>query len=1022
MIHTNISHRSIYDGIITDFSSELDENHSVKNILREEGYWSNEEDESITSEYFIIDYQETLPINFIEISPAESSNNAFPSDFRIEGSIDGINWMIIHSEKKFSLKDTTYKLELSIIHLRYLKIIIFKSQKTGDKYHVAIGRLQAGISGIKTISPSSPSYPDHDIYKLLDRNRDTYWETNLKPILEREIVDIDLGNVFLINNISLISTSLKSHGFPENFSIEISTDRSVWTMLFEEKNFISEPSKRYYWEFPTSPARFIRIEMLAAEIEHKQFGIRLAEIEITAASINHSHTHNIGNLTPYASIFNAGIIKLSKDGEDKHGTVIQASDSRLKDASTRFKGVVQLAEDGDASEGLVVQASDQRLKPASDLNFGIVRFAYDREDNPATAVQGNDSRLKEATENSFGIVKLCPDNIYSEMGVVKGNDSRLRKATDSSFGICRIAKDGEINPNCVVAGSDRRLRDATTTYKGIVELAEDGEDSPGVAVQGNDKRLKNATTTTKGIVELAEDGEDSPGIAVQGNDKRLKNATTITKGIVELAEDGEDSLGVAVQGNDKRLKNATTTYSGIVMLAKNGQDSPGVAVQGNDKRLKNATETRKGILIFAKDGETSPLTAVQASDRRLRDATTTYKGIVELAEDGEDSPDVAVQGNDKRLKNATTSAKGIVELAEDGEDSPGVVVQGNDKRLKNATVEKAGIIKLAKKGETRKGQAVQSDDPRLSDSRKPLSHSHNYAPLDHDYNSHRGTLSIIDNTSESFTGIVPPTDNSAIMYAKNQSRKKGATGIIGITEHHSKQSTHCYGVVGHSQFIGVRGQSSGNSDTSPRGCGILGISRFGAGGVFSSEHGPSLVADGYGTISEFDDTLSLIGDGNALVVKGRSEFIGAMFIGKGDKDNSFPDNLVELFQVEDDEYISPGDVLVASDKGNAILARSRSKFNKSVIGIVSGNPTVILNSTREEEKLYPVTLAGKTLCRVDARENPIKPGDLIVTSETPGCGMAGRIDSFDKIGTVIGKALDSLEEGIGIIAVFVTHL
>ncbi len=862
MIHTNISHRSIYDGIITDFSSELDENHSVKNILREEGYWSNEDDESITCEYFIIDYQETLPINFIEISPADSGNNAFPSDFRIEGSVDGINWMVIHSEKKFSLEDTTYNLELSIIHLRYLKIIIFKPQKTGDKYHVEIGHLQAGISGIKTISPSSPSYPDHDIYKLLDRDLNTYWETNLKPMLEGEIIDIDLGDLFPVNKITLISTDLKPHGFPENFSVKMSTDRSIWTMLFEEKNFISEPSKRYYWEFPTFPTRFIRLEMLTVEIKHKQYGIRLAEIEITAALINQSHTHNIGNLTPYASIFNAGIIKLSKDGEDKQGTVIQASDRRLKDASTRFKGIVQFAEDGDTGEGLAVQASDQRLKPANDFQYGIVRLAYDREDNPSTAVQGNDSRLKEATETSFGIVKLCPDNVYSELGVVKGNDSRLRKATDFSFGICRIAKDGENNPNCVVAGSDKRLRDATTTYRGIVELAEDGEDSPGVAVQGNDKRLKDATTSSKGIVELAEDGEDSPGVAVQGNDKRLKKATE----------------------------------------------------------------------------------------------------------------------------------------------------------------KKAGILRLAKKGEIRKGLAVQSDDPRLSDPRKPLQHSHNYAPLDHEYNSHRGTLSINDNKSEPFTGVVPPTDNAAIIYAKNQSRKRGSTGITGVTEHSSESSTHCYGVLGHSQFTGVRGQSTGNPDASPRGCGILGISRFGPGGVFSSEHSPSLVVDGYGTISEFDDTVPLLGDGNALLVKGRSEFIGTVLIGKGDKENRHPGNIVELFQVEDDEYISPGDILIASERGNAILARSRSKFNKSVIGIVSGHPTVILNSRSNDEKLYPVTIAGRTLCRVDARENQIKPGDLIVTSDTPGCGMAGKIDSMDKIGTVIGKALDSLEDGIGTIPVFVTHL
>ena len=46
--------------------------------------------------------------------------------------------------------------------------------------------------------------------------------------------------------------------------------------------------------------------------------------------------------------------------------------------------------------------------------------------------------------------------------------------------------------------------------------------------------------------------------------------------------------------------------------------------------------------------------------------------------------------------------------------------------------------------------------------------------------------------------------------------------------------------MGHSQFIGVRGQSAGNEEGDNRGCGVLGISRFGAGGVFASEHGFSL--------------------------------------------------------------------------------------------------------------------------------------------------------------------------------------
>ena len=73
--------------------------------------------------------------------------------------------------------------------------------------------------------------------------------------------------------------------------------------------------------------------------------------------------------------------------------------------------------------------------------------------------------------------------------------------------------------------------------------------------------------------------------------------------------------------------------------------------------------------------------------------------------------------------------------------------------------------------------------------------------------------------------------------------------------------------------------------------------------------------------------------------------------------------------------------------------------------------------------LQPVgfSLEGKTFCRVDSRERPVKPGDLIVTSDTPGCGMAGEIDSFDRIGTVIGKALDSISNTIGVISIFIAR-
>ncbi|HSV96034.1 MAG TPA: discoidin domain-containing protein [Spirochaetota bacterium] len=1115
----NVSIRKIHGGTVSAFSSQLDEEHSPSAVLADGGYWSTQKSNSIVPEFVIVDFGEVVPVDCVEICAAPAGKTTFPHDFRVEVSVDGGVWRVVQSERKYEMEESlVYRLDMPLALIRFIRLYIVRPRKTGAKFFSEIGSIRAGIGGAREVSASSHSSYEFLPARLLDGNDDTFWESEIRTGQSREHVELDLGRVLQVNGIWLVSAGVAPHGFPESFYVEVSTDRTVWAPLFEEKYFSAQPSMAYFHEAVVTPARYVRVEMSTISLGAKTFGARLAGFAVSAAPFEIAHTHNIGELTPQASIFQAGVVRLARDGGDSLGTVVQASDRRLRDATTIFKGIVQLAEDGDDRPGFAVQSSDSRFKPASELRPGVVRLAYDRENKPGVVVQASDSRLAEATENTYGIVRLCPDAVYSDMSVVRGTDSRLKKATTTSHGICRLAGDGENNSECVVQGSDRRLRNGTTINKGIIELAEDGEDAECVAVQGNDRRLKNATTMAKGIVELAEDGEDAAGVAVQGNDRRLqnasekakgilrfakdgedsslaavqgndrrlKNATTKAKGIVELAEDGEDRGGVVVQGNDRRLKNAsetamgilrfakdgeddsliavqgsdrrlknattmamgilrfakdgeddpliavqgsdrrlknaTTTAKGIVELAEDGEDREGVVVQGSDRRLKNASETARGILRFAEDGEEVALTAVQGSDRRLKNATTTAKGIVELADDGEDAGEVVVQGNDRRLKNATTLAKGIVELAEDGEDAAGVVVQGNDRRLKNATESAPGIVVLAANGEIKKGAVLQSDDARLSDPREPLPHAHNYAPLVHAYSGHSGTISVTEKRSEAFVGIAPPPDSSAVVYAKNESPGDGSVGVIGVSAGCPDGAQRSWGVIGHGAFAGVKGQSPGNGEAGPRGCGVIGVSRFGAGGVFASEHSYSLVADGYGSIGDFDDTVNLVGNGEALLVKGSSEFHGRMRVHNRSREGSFPANIVEMFEVDDIDYISPGDILTASAVGGGVLSRSSGAYMRSVVGIVSGNPTLVIDNTGESRKAYPVALAGRVLCKVDARGRPIRPGDLIVTSETPGCGMAGEIDSFAKIGTVIGKALDGLSGGMGTISVFVAHL
>ncbi|MFC1671298.1 discoidin domain-containing protein [Spirochaetota bacterium] len=1048
MEYLNISHKRIFAGTIHSFSSELQEDTSVKNILKDSGYWSSKKRDKSETEYFIIDYHRNIIIDYIELMPSLNGASTFPREFHFESSIDGNIWKVIHWERKFELDGQSYVIDLPFIELRFLKVVITDSRENNSNYYSEIGNFNTGISGIKSISASSSFSEKSEPANLIDSSKDTYWQSISKGNSRKESLSIDLGKVFHVNRFVL---GASNKGFPKNFYVEKSIDNDIWTTVFDEKNFKGEALTDYYWDVNITPARYIRVESRGVEIDPGQYGVIFSKIEISAAPHDFLHTHNIGELTPYSSVFQSGIVKLSKDGENLSGTVVQASDMRLRDATTIFKGIVQLAEDSDSKDGMVIQASDSRLKYASEQKPGIVRLAYDREIKSGTVVQGNDSRLQNASDEKFGIVKLCPSGLYTENAVVTGNDIRLHRATTESYGICRLADNGDNSSGLVVQANDKRLLDSTVTSKGIVELAEDGEDKEEVVVQGNDKRLKDATTVSKGIVELAEDGEEKERVAVQGNDRRLKDATIKTKGIVELASDGEDKPGVVVQGNDKRLKDATegtkgilrfakngedtvfsavqgsdrrlkdatTVSKGIVELAEDGEDSEGVVVQGNDRRLKDATEEIKGILRFAENGEDASFSAVQGSDRRLKDATTVSKGIVELAEDGEDKEDVAVQGNDRRLKDATTVSNGIVELAEDGEDRPGVVVQGNDRRLKNANESNYGIVRFAKSNEEREGLVVQANDKRLSNKRHPLPHKHEYASINHDFNSHEGTISIKGKKSEIFKNIIPPSDSSSIIHGVNDSKSSGTIGVAGIGNISEEKDIQSYGVVGHSRYVGVRGQSSGGEEV--KGSGVLGVSRFGAGGVFSSEHSHSLVADGYGNLSEFDDSINLMGNGDALLVKGKSEFDGQILINNKKDDNIFPANIAELFEVDEAEFLSPGDLLVIGNEGESILTRSRNEYSRGVIGVISGNPTVVLDNSGKDKKVYPVALAGKAFCKIDARKNPVNPGDLIVTSSTPGCGMVGKIDSFDKIGTVIGKALNKLEDGIEVIPIFITH-
>jgi len=66
----------------------------------------------------------------------------------------------------------------------------------------------------------------------------------------------------------------------------------------------------------------------------------------------------------------------------------------------------------------------------------------------------------------------------------------------------------------------------------------------------------------------------------------------------------------------------------------------------------------------------------------------------------------------------------------------------------------------------------------------------------------------------------------------------------------------------------------------------------------------------------------------------------------------------------------------------------------------------------------PVALMGKAFVWVDADRSPVRVGDMLTTSSTPGHAMAVT-DTSRAFGAVIGKALTPLKSGRGLVKVFV---
>jgi hypothetical protein len=105
-----------------------------------------------------------------------------------------------------------------------------------------------------------------------------------------------------------------------------------------------------------------------------------------------------------------------------------------------------------------------------------------------------------------------------------------------------------------------------------------------------------------------------------------------------------------------------------------------------------------------------------------------------------------------------------------------------------------------------------------------------------------------------------------------------------------------------------------------------------------------------------------------------------------------------------------------------VLASSIA-YDTRVAGVVSDLPGVILGEAGEGK--LKVATTGRVKVKVDATRGAIRVGDLLVASDKEGFAMKSEpIDlggtKIHRPGTIIGKALEPLNKGVGEILVLLS--
>ena len=119
------------------------------------------------------------------------------------------------------------------------------------------------------------------------------------------------------------------------------------------------------------------------------------------------------------------------------------------------------------------------------------------------------------------------------------------------------------------------------------------------------------------------------------------------------------------------------------------------------------------------------------------------------------------------------------------------------------------------------------------------------------------------------------------------------------------------------------------------------------------------------------------------------------------------------------EYVEAGDVVELDPTRMAAYRPSQTGCSALVAGVISTEPGIVLGEATSSDSHALLALSGIVPVKVTSEGGPILPGDLLVTSSTPGHAMRwGGEDSC--LCSLVGKALEPMADCRGVILVLLT--